>query len=174
MSFNLIQSLNEQKDINDVAFLKENTLLTEHYDIGHMLHEGTNVVMNESVKEFVKDAREFLKFGNFPSWQRKQEPDDEQPDNEINHLDKILYLAKVVAGLFYYMKSDLKNKDDAAFDQLVSGLTTTDMVDDNVKAQAEKMPKLKQWVGEVEKNFKNPSTKKQIEKYLGQIEEYFA
>lgn len=168
MSFDFIHSLEEQ---NTASILREKLLFENVFEISEMCNPDGYI--SENVATFVKDAREFIKHGNFPSWQRKSDPDDEQPDGEINNLDKFLYLGKVIAGLFYYIKKDLKTADDAAFDQVVDGLTSVDMVDANVKAQAEKVPQLLKFAQEVEKTFTSPATKRKLEAYLDQIEDYF-
>jgi hypothetical protein len=134
------------------------------------------VVLTERLQDFLKDAREYVSYGNFPLYNRMKEKntaEDENNDGKIDQIDAILFMSKVIGGLWFYMQKDVKTTSKEGFDMIVKGLTTQDGVADNMKAMAEKQQKLAAFAEKTAKEFKNPSTKNTLRKYLDSIESYY-
>lgn len=164
MNFSIIKQL--QKDLDD-----EKQLMESVFGMKDMLNEDGQV-LNESVQKFIDDAREFVKHGNFPLWKAKTDKEDENNDGTIDDLDGLYYFSKVIAGLVYYMKRNLKSDVDS-FDSIVSGLTTVVGVDVNVKTQAEKHESLSRYVDKVADGFNTPEMKAKLSNHIDKIEQYY-
>lgn len=169
MSFDLLKGIQ-----SDTEFLSEAVALFEQSpELLEMVDENGDLIQ-ESVEDFVKDAREFLRNGLLSHYNKKpdSQKDDENDDGEVKDPpDKLYYFAKMIGGLIYYMKKDIRSKNKAAFNQIKKGLIKDSFVDGNVKSMAEK--NLKSFVEKAADHFKNNSVKQKLEQYLDQIEGYF-
>lgn len=170
--FNLLQALNEQ---HEQTILFERMLIEDLFQITEYIgKDGT--ILSEKLQLFLKDAREYVSYGNFPLYNRMKQQDkaeDENGDGQIDQVDAILFMSKVIGGLWYYMQKDVKNSSKEGYDMIINGLTTQDGVADNMKAMAEKQQKLLAFAEKTAKDFKNPSTKNTLRKYLDAIEAYY-
>ena len=129
-------------------------------------------IVQESVSDFIKSSREYLSHGSFPMWARIADKEDENGDGKIDDADKKGYIAKVIAGLYFYMKKDLRNSDEDAFKMVVNNLTKHN-IDKNVKSQVEKNAQLAKFVDNVVTNYEDPATKQKLHKYLNAIQDYY-
>ncbi len=129
-------------------------------------------IVQESVSDFIKSSREYLSHGSFPMWARIADKEDENGDGKIDDADKKGYIAKVIAGLYFYMKKDLRNSDEDAFKMVVNNLTKHN-IDKNVKSQVEKNAQLAKFVDNVVANYEDPATKQKLHKYLNALQDYY-
>ena len=162
-----IDKMSKHQLLEAIDQIESVEMLTELKDF--ISEEG---ILTESVAEFVKSTEEFLKHGSFPLWNRLSDKEDENGDGEINDADKIGYVAKVIAGLYFYMKKDLRNSDEEAFSMVVKNLTKHN-IDKNVKAQVEKNAQLKKFTDNVMANYSKPETKVTLTKHLDAIKDYY-
>jgi hypothetical protein len=170
--FSLINALHEESE-RRTQF--DRLLIEDLFEVQSYIGEDGNI-LNERLESFLKDAREFISHGNFPLFQRmkmKGTAEDENEDGEIDHLDAILFMSKVVGGLWYYMQKDVRNTAEESFDMIVRGLTTQSGVVDNMKAMTDRQAKLKDFAEKTAKDFKNPSMKQTLRKYLDALESYY-
>lgn len=167
--FNMIKESNDK-----VKIMTESVVLASEVQELKTLFTADGEIVQESVTQFVKDAREFVKHGLLPHYQKKSDADkeDENSDGALTDPeDKLWYFAKMVGGLLYYMKKDLKTTNADAFKMVVKGLIADKHIDQNVKAMAEK--NLQSFIQKVAEKFQDPSVKSQLTKYLDDIETYF-
>ena len=158
---------------NAQTVLTECSILNEHIE-GFVSIQANSVLVQEDIKKFIDDAREFIKNGNLPHYNKKSEleKDDENEDGVIEDpADRVYYFSKMLSGLLYYMKKDLKNKDIDAFNDIAGGVIDDKYVDMNLKDIGVK--NLKSFMKRIADNFKLDSVKSKIGQYLDDIEDYF-
>lgn len=149
-------------------------LLEEVYGMGQMLTES-GVILRESIETFVKNGDEFLQHGNFPAWKANPHKSDEDGDGEITDKDMLIYFIKLVAGLYYYMKKDLKSADPEAFKMIVGNMMTDRTLTGNVKHQAETQTQLAAFVQKsvAQWDTNREVVKAALKKYIDGIRAYY-
>lgn len=168
-NFNMIKEANDSTES-----LAESIVLIQEVQELVNFTGADGEIIEESVAQFIKDAREFITHGLLPHYIRKsdEQKDDENRDGAVTDPeDKLWYFAKMVGGLMYYMKKDIKANNNSAFQMVSKGMISDAHVDQNIKAMAEK--NLQSFIKTVAEKFKDPSVKSQLSKYLDDLESYF-